>query len=182
MKVLITGARGLVGRAVTEHCIDAGDQIVSLGHANLDIADQREVDATLDRERPDVIVNCAAWTDVDGCELDPEQAQTVNARGPEFLALACRRLGAVFITISTDYVFDGENDGFYTQRDQPNPQSVYAVSKLEGEPRAQIAWARTIIVRSGYIFGAGGKKFLCSILGRRRRGGPMPAINAMFRS
>ncbi len=180
MKVLITGARGLVGRAVTEHCIDAGDQIVSLGHANLDIADQREVDATLDRERPEVVVNCAAWTDVDGCELDPERAQTVNARGPEFLALACRRLGGLLITISTDYVFDGEKDGFYTQRDQPNPQSVYAVSKLEGERRAQIAWAETIVVRSGYIFGSGGTNFLSSVVERARRGEHLQAISDSF--
>jgi len=180
MKVLITGARGLVGRAVVEHCTDAGDQIVSLGHDNLDIADQREVDATLDRERPDGVVNCAAWTDVDGCELDPERAQTVNARGPEFLALACQRLGVVFITLSTDYVFDGEKDGFYTQRDQPNPQSVYAVSKLEGERRAQIAWTRTIVVRSGYIFGSGGTNFLSSVVERARRGERIQAISDSF--
>jgi dTDP-4-dehydrorhamnose reductase len=180
MRVLITGARGLVGRAVAEHCTDAGDQIVSLGHANLDIADQKQVDANLDRERPDVVVNCAAWTDVDGCELDPERAQTVNARGPEFLALACQRLGVVFITLSTDYVFDGEKDGFYTQRDQPNPQSVYAVSKLEGERRAQIAWPQTIVVRSGYIFGSGGTNFLSSVVERARRGERIQAISDAF--
>ena len=180
MNILITGAGGLVGRAVAKHCSDAGDQIVSLAHADLDIADQKEVNATFDRERPDVVINCAAWTDVDGCESDPERAQTVNARGPEFLALACRRLGVLFITISTDYVFDGQKDGFYTQRDQPNPQSVYAISKLEGERRAQIAWAETIVVRSGYIFGSGGTNFLSSVVTRARRGERLQAIGDSF--
>jgi dTDP-4-dehydrorhamnose reductase len=177
---MVTGASGLVGRAVASHCTSQGERVIALDHGGLDIADESKVDAAFDRERPDVVVNCGAWTDVDGCELDPERAQNINARGPELLALSCRRVGALLITISTDYVFDGEKDGFYTQRDQANPQSVYAVSKLDGERRAQIAWARTIIVRSGYIFGAGGKNFLSSILERARRGERLLAINDMF--
>jgi dTDP-4-dehydrorhamnose reductase len=93
------------------------------------------------------------------------------------LALACRKSGSLLITISTDYVFDGEKDGFYTQRDQPNPQSVYAQSKLEGEQRAQRAWARTMVVRSGYIFGDSGRNFLCTFLDSVRAGKPVKAIN-----
>jgi dTDP-4-dehydrorhamnose reductase len=174
---MVTGASGLVGRAVVSYCTNQGERIIALDHRGLDIADESKVDAAFDRERPDVVINCGAWTDVDGCELDPERAQAVNAHGPELLALGCRRVGALLITISTDYVFDGEKDGFYTQRDQPNPQSVYAVSKLDGERRAQIAWARAIIVRSGYIFGAGGKNFLSSVVERARRGERLRAIN-----
>jgi dTDP-4-dehydrorhamnose reductase len=177
---MVTGASGLVGRAAVSYCLSQGERVIALDRGGLDIADGSKVDAAFDRERPDVIINCGAWTDVDGCEIDPKRAQEVNARGPELLALGCRRVGALLITISTDYVFDGEKDGFYTQRDQPNPQSVYAVSKLDGERRAQMAWARTIIVRSGYIFGAGGKNFLSSILGRARRGERLLAINDMF--
>jgi dTDP-4-dehydrorhamnose reductase len=180
LKVIVTGAGGLVGRAVVSHCTSQGERVIALDHGGLDIADESKVDAAFDRERPDLVINCGAWTDVDGCELDPERAQNINARGPELLALACRRAGALLVTISTDYVFDGEKDGFYTQRDQPNPQSVYAVSKLDGERRAQHVWARTIIVRSGYIFGAGGKNFLSSILERARRGERLLAINDMF--
>ena len=180
MKVMVTGASGLVGRAVVSHCTTQGERVTALDHRGLDIADASKVNAAFDRERPDVVINCGAWTDVDGCELDPERAQKVNARGPELLALGCRRVGALLITISTDYVFDGEKDGFYTQRDQPNPQSVYAVSKLDGERRAQLAWARTMVVRSGYIFGPGGKNFLSSILERARRGERLLAINDMF--
>jgi dTDP-4-dehydrorhamnose reductase len=177
---MVTGASGLVGRAVVSHCTTQGERVVALDHRGLDIAHASNVNAAFDRQRPDVVINCGAWTDVDGCELDPERAQNVNAHGPELLALGCRRVGALLITISTDYVFDGEKDGFYTQRDQPNPQSVYAVSKLDGERRAQIAWARTIVVRSGYIFGAGGKNFLSSVIERARRGERLRAINDTF--
>jgi dTDP-4-dehydrorhamnose reductase len=180
LKVIVTGAGGLVGRALVSHCSSQGERVIALDHRGLDIADESKVDAAFDGERPDAVINCGAWTDVDGCELDPERAQKINAQGPELLARACRRAGALLITISTDYVFDGEKDGFYTQRDQPNPQSVYAVSKLDGERRAQIAWARTIIVRSGYIFGSGGKNFLSSIFERARRGERLLAINDVF--
>jgi len=180
LKVLVTGAGGLVGRAVVAHCRGQGELVAALDHPALDIADNLQVDAVFDRERPDTVINCSAWTDVDGCELDPARAQRVNARGPEFLALACRRLGALLVTISTDYVFDGQKNGFYTQRDQPNPQSVYAVSKLEGERRAQDAWARTIVVRSGYIFGADGTNFLSTVVERGQRGEPLTAINDSF--
>lgn len=176
---MVTGAGGLVGRAVASHCASAGESVSALDHQALDIANETQVNAVFDQEQPDVVINCAAWTDVDGCELNPDRAQAANALAPELLASGCRRVGALLITISTDYVFDGEKDGFYTQRDQPNPQSVYGVTKLEGERRAQIAWARTIIVRSGYIFGAGGKNFLSSVVDRARRGERIRAINDM---
>lgn len=180
MKILITGAGGLVGRALAAHCRDSGEQTVPLDRAALDITDEQKVNAIFDRERPDVVINCAAWTNVDACELDAERAHRVNARGPELLALASRHLRALFITISTDYVFDGEKDGFYTQDDQPNPQSVYGLSKLAGEQSAQRAWARTIVVRSGYIFGAGGTNFLSSVIDRARRGEHLRAIRDSF--
>ena len=176
MKVLVTGAGGLVGRAVVQHCKGEGCEIVGLDHEALDVTNPKQIDAVFDRELPDAVINCAAWTDVDGCELDPDRAQRANARGPELLAFACRRLGALLITISTDYVFDGVKQGFYDQRDQPNPQSVYGRVKLEGERRAQQAWARTIVVRSGYIFGEGGTNFLSAFLQRARRGERIRAI------
>jgi dTDP-4-dehydrorhamnose reductase len=170
----------MLGRAVVETYEREGEQVAALDHLALDIADPQAVDAAFDRELPEIVINCAAWTDVDACELDHDRAFSVNARGPELLALACRRVGARLITISTDYVFDGEKAGFYNQRDQPNPQSIYAVSKLEGERRAQVAWARTAVVRSGYIFGAGGNNFLSSVVARARRGERLPAISDAF--
>ncbi|HVS20839.1 MAG TPA: dTDP-4-dehydrorhamnose reductase [Pyrinomonadaceae bacterium] len=180
MKVLVSGANGLVGRAMTAHCMSEGSRVIALDHVSLDITDEPGVNATIDRVRPDVVINCAAWTNVDGCELDPKRAQKANARGPELLALACRRIDALLITISTDYVFDGRKDGFYTQRDQPNPQSCYARSKLDGEHCAQQGWARTIVVRSGYIFGPGGTNFLSTVVRRALRGERLRAINDSF--
>lgn len=177
---MVTGSAGMVGRAVVAHFTCEGERVAAFDSKALDITDDHKVNAVFDREPPDVVINCAAWTNVDACELDPHRAQNVNARGPEILAIACRRLGALFITISTDYVFDGEKDGFYTQRDQPNPQSAYAVSKLAGERRAQSAWARTIVVRSGYIFGAGGKNFLSTVIECALGGESLQAINDSF--
>jgi dTDP-4-dehydrorhamnose reductase len=129
------------------------------------------------RESPDAVINCAAWTDVDGCESDAARAERVNASGPENLARACRRVNARFLTISTDYVFDGAKEGFYTQRDDPRPLSVYARSKLAGERRPQLEYARTIVVRTGYIFGSGGRNFLSTIVQRARRGETLKAIS-----
>lgn len=177
---MVTGATGMVGRAVVACGTGQGETVVAFDHQTLDISDEVKVNSAFDRERPDVVINCAAWTNVDGCEDDPERAQRANAYGPEVLALACRKLGSQLITISTDYVFDGEKEGFYTQRDQPNPQSVYAVSKLEGERRAQLAWADTIVVRTGYIFGQGGTNFLSTLVARARRGEGLKAISDSF--
>ena len=180
MKVIVTGAAGLVGLATVATFAAKGDAVIGLTHDDLDIGDDSAVRQTLDPQRPDLVVNCAAWTDVDGCEADQERAFRVNEFGPGLLALACRRLEAQLITISTDYVFDGTKAGFYTQRDQPNPQSVYGLSKLEGERRAQRDWARTIVVRSGYVFGEGGTNFLSTFVDSARAGKPLKAIADTF--
>ena len=177
MKILITGARGLVGRALVEHCSASGDEVLSYDHQSLDIADADAVESTVMREQPDAVINCAAWTDVDGCESNAEKARHVNSLGPENLARVSRKAGAVLITISTDYVFDGRKEGFYTQRDQPVPISIYGKFKLEGERKAQEEHARTIVVRTGYIFGPGGKNFLSKVILRAARGEKQKAIH-----
>lgn len=159
----------MVGQAVSEHCKSRGDEVLAYGHKSLDISDAQLVKRELANVTPAAVINCAAWTDVDGCERDPARAHAANADGPENLAIASRNVGAVFVTISTDYVFDGEQEGFYTQRDDPNPKSVYGVAKLAGERRAQVAYARTILVRSGFIYGPGGRNFLSTVAERVRR-------------
>jgi len=181
LRVLVTGAGGMVGRAVLEYCTAGGDQVFAYDHRSLDIADAARVSQTLQQDKPDAVINCAAWTDVDGCEGDHDRAFAANASGPENLANASRELDAVLVTISTDYVFDGEKpQGFYTQRDQPNPQSVYAVSKLAGERRAQLAHARTVVVRTGFVFGPGGANFLSTVIERARRGEKLKAISDAY--
>jgi dTDP-4-dehydrorhamnose reductase len=177
MKVLVTGAGGMVGRALVEHCRRIGDEVFAHDRASLDIARGEDVAATLARERPEAVVNCAAWTDVDGCELDPERAHNINAEAVGTLALNCREVGASFITISTDYVFDGDREGFYTQRHDPEPKSVYGIAKLQGERRAQFSTARCVVVRSGWIFGVGGRNFLSRVVELARRGEQLKAIS-----
>jgi dTDP-4-dehydrorhamnose reductase len=180
LKVLVTGASGLVGRAVGEHCRYLGDEVFLYQHQDLDITDRRAARETILHKKPDVVINCAAWTNVDACESAPERAFAANATGPEILSAACKEAACGFITISTDYVFDGEKTGFYTQEDEPNPLSIYAASKVEGERLAAQANERAIVVRTGYIFGRGGANFLCTVVDRARRGEKLKAIRDMY--
>lgn len=178
MRVLITGAGGMVGGALAEHCRARGDEVFALDREGLDITDERAAREVFGRLRPDAVVNCAAWTDVDGCELDPQRAFLVNSQGVESLATASRLASASFVTVSTNYVFDGRReDHFYTQRDDPHPLSAYGAAKLEGERRAQVASARTSIVRTGWVFGPGGRNFLAEVVARARRGERLRAIS-----
>ena len=176
MRILITGAGGLVGRSLTNYCRQAGDEVSAYDRNGLDIAISSQVESIVEQAKPEVVINCAAWTDVDGCETDVARCKAVNEVGPENLARASRNSDALLITISTDYVFDGRKSGFYTQRDNPNPLSVYADSKLEGERRAQSTHARTVIVRTGFVFGLGGKNFLSTAVDRIRSGERIKAI------
>lgn len=161
---------------MVRHCEMIGDHVLAHSRQSLDITDQHLVFKTIDEQKPDVVINCAAWTDVDGCEFDKERAFSVNAEGPENLASACEKFDAEFVTISTDYVFDGKKQGFYTQSDETNPISVYGLSKLEGERRAQVANPRTVVARTGFVFGEGGRNFLSTIVERARRGEKLRAI------
>jgi dTDP-4-dehydrorhamnose reductase len=180
LRVLVAGCGGLVGRAVIEHCTAQGNTVFGYDHQTLDISNRDLVNATIDERRPDFVINCAAWTDVDGCESDHDRALAANTAGPENLAMASRKAGAGLITISTDYVFDGTKQGFYTQRDDPNPTSFYGVSKLLGERRAQRAFARTIVVRTGFIFGFGGRNFLSTVVDRAVKGERLKTISDAF--
>jgi dTDP-4-dehydrorhamnose reductase len=171
----------MVGRALAEHCRGLGDEVFALDREGLDITDDRGTRELFSRLKPDSVVNCAAWTDVDGCELDPQLAFLVNSQGVEVLATAARLAGASFVQISTDYVFDGRKpEGFYTQRDDPHPLSAYGAAKLEGERRAQAASARTSVVRTGWIYGAGGKNFLSKMIDIARGGATLKAIADSF--
>jgi len=180
LRVVVTGGRGLVGRAVAEHCAAVGDEVLSYGHKDLDISDRDAVRQVISGNRPDVVINCAAWTNVDGCESDQERAFAANAAGPENLAAACKEAECIFITISTDYVFDGAKSGFYTQLDEPNPESVYAASKLEGERLSALAYGGSIIVRTGYVFGPDGINFLSTVVERIKKGERIKAISDAY--
>ena len=170
----------MVGKALREFCEASGDTVFAYDHAKLDIADAESVSQVVSADKPDAVINCAAWTNVDGCESDVERAFAANARGPENLARASRDAKAAFVTISTDYVFDGTKDGFYTQEDEPNPESVYGRAKLEGERLSAAAYDRTIVVRTGYIFGRGGTNFLSTVVERAFKGEKLKAITDTY--
>lgn len=170
----------MVGRAMVAHCRAHGDEVFAHDRRSLDVTDESAIHQTFTRERPDTIINCAAWTDVDGCETNAGRAYAVNALAVEKLALGCRDIGASFLTISTDYIFDGEKDGFYTQRDDPRPASIYAAAKLDGERRAQVAFARTVVVRTGWVFGSGGTNFLSRVIELAREGARLRAISDAY--
>ncbi|MBK8148255.1 MAG: sugar nucleotide-binding protein [Acidobacteria bacterium] len=121
MKILITGANGMVARATAQYCKSIGDSVTALTRNELDISALGQVSDLVGSLRPDAIINCAAYTDVDGSETQVERCFAANSTGVANLALAARQVDARFVTISTDYVFDGEKDGFYTQRETPNP-------------------------------------------------------------
>ncbi|MGI9035683.1 MAG: dTDP-4-dehydrorhamnose reductase, partial [Pyrinomonadaceae bacterium] len=163
-----------------EYCKSIGDEVLALTRQNLDIADKNSVFAIVETEKPDAILNCAAFTDVDGSETEPEKCYAANAVGVENLALAAKKIDCAFVTISTDYVFDGAKKGFYTQRDTPHPLGLYAKSKLEGETRARTAYARSIVVRSGWIFGRGGTNFLSAMPQLLAGGKPIKAISDSY--
>jgi dTDP-4-dehydrorhamnose reductase len=131
MRVLVTGANGLLGAAIVREF--AADEIRGLSHQELDIADEPALDVVVAATRPDVLINCAAYNDVDRAESEPDAALRTNAFGVLALARAAHRVGAILVHYSTDFVFDGETDRPYVEEDTPNPRSVYAVSKLLGE-------------------------------------------------
>src|SRR5687768_786396 len=117
MKILITGANGMVARAAIAHCTRIGDEVFALTRQELNIADTEAVSNWFESRRPDAVLNCAAYTDVDGAESNQELSRLANTLGVENLAASSKSVGARFVTISTDYVFDGENNGFYTEDD-----------------------------------------------------------------
>ncbi len=146
MKVLVTGAAGQLGREMVRV---AGTAVVAgLTRADLDVTDRDAAHTVVAGLRPDVVVNCAAWTDVDGCELDPERAQTVNADAVGFLAEACDEVGAHLVHVSTDYVFNGEASTPYGEDHPTDPVNAYGASKLAGEVAAG---AGATVVRSTWL-------------------------------
>ncbi len=151
MKVLVTGGDGQLGLAFGR--LEGPWEIVTCGRSQLDVTDPESIARALDAHRPDVVVNCAAWTDVDGCEGDPDRAMAVNGTAVGLIAEAVAAVGARLVQASTDYVFDGTKDGPYTEDDTPNPLSAYGRSKLAGE---RLAGPEALIVRTSWVMGPDG--------------------------
>jgi dTDP-4-dehydrorhamnose reductase len=164
MKLLVTGAAGMLGRDVMLAAGNAGHDVVGYGRAELDVTDPRALDRKFELERPDVVINCAAWTDVDGAEEAEEAAFAINGAGAGNVAAAAAKLKAAVLHVSTDYVFDGGKGVPYVESDQPAPLSAYGRTKLAGEEAVAAANKRHFIVRSAGLFGIGGRNFVETML------------------
>ena len=165
MRLLVTGAAGMLGRDVASAAAAAGHDLIALGRAQLDITDAVAVHAAVQEARPDIVINCAAWTDVDGAETDAERAFAVNGPAAGEVARAAAAVGAWTVHVSSDYVFAGDKQSPYVESDSTGPESQYGRGKLAGERAvADAAPGSHTIVRSSWLFGAGGKCFPATIL------------------
>jgi len=171
MRLLLAGAAGMLGRDVQLAAARAGHETVALDRSQLDVTDAHATRSAMIAHRPEAIVNCAAFTNVDGAEADREGAYAVNAAGAGNLAEAAAESGAPLLHISTDYVFDGEArldaagmPRAYLESDLTGPLSVYGASKLEGERRVLAASPRNAVVRSSWLFGVAGANFVETML------------------
>jgi dTDP-4-dehydrorhamnose reductase len=164
MKLLVIGAVGMLGRDVMLAAGNAGHDVVGFGRAELDITEPAALAKKFDLERPDVVINCAAWTDVDGAETAEEAAFAVNGTGAGNVAAAAAEVGASVVYISSDYLFDGAKGAPYVESDQPAPLSAYGRTKLAGEEATVAANKRHFVVRSAWLFGIGGPNFVETML------------------
>jgi dTDP-4-dehydrorhamnose reductase len=164
MKLLVTGAAGMLGRDVMLAAGNAGHDVIGFGHNELDVADAGAVGSKIGLERPDVVINCAAWTDVDGAEESEETAMAVNGTGAGKVAAAAADVDASVVYVSTDYVFDGAKRAPYVESDQTAPLSAYGRTKLAGEEATARANPRHFVVRSSWLFGIGGGNFVETML------------------
>jgi dTDP-4-dehydrorhamnose reductase len=163
VKVLVTGAAGMLAHALIPAFRETGHLVVPFTRQELDITDREAVERVIARERPDAVVQCAAYTAVDAAEREFDRALEVNATATRHVALACHRIGASFVYPSTDYVFDGKGTQPYRPEDTTHPVNAYGRSKLEGE-RAAAEAERHLIVRTSWLFGAGGGNFVETML------------------
>jgi dTDP-4-dehydrorhamnose reductase len=161
---VVCGAAGMLGRDVTRSAAEAGHEVVALSRSDLDVTDVAAAREAIAAAGPDVVLNCAAYTDVDGAESDPDRALLVNGEGAGNVAGAAAAAGADVIYVSSDYVFDGTKGEPYQEDDEPAPLSSYGRSKLEGERRTLADGEHAAVVRSSWLFGVHGRNFVDSML------------------
>jgi dTDP-4-dehydrorhamnose reductase len=168
MRVLVTGAGGMLGAAVADAAAARGHEVVALPRAELDVTEAAAVRRAVADAAPDAVVHCAAWTDVDGAEANEARATAVNGTGAGHVASAAARAHARSVHVSTDYVFDGRSSSGYIEDDEPRPLSAYGRSKLAGERAVAAAAEDHAIVRTAWLFGTGGRNFVDTVLGLAR--------------
>jgi dTDP-4-dehydrorhamnose reductase len=164
MRLLVTGAAGMLGHKVAAHARALGHEVVDADIGEFDMTDATETSAFVADAEPEAVINCAAWTNVDAAEEQEEAALRINADGAGNLARAAAGIGARIVHLSTDYVFDGEKDAPWLESDPTNPMSAYGRTKLAGEHQVTAATDEHAIVRTAWLFGAGGPNFVDTML------------------
>lgn len=161
-RILLTGKSGQVGGELVAALAPLGE-VLACDRTGLDLADSAAIVAAVRRQRPDIIVNAAAYTAVDRAEAEPALAMAINGTAPGILAAEALRLNALLVHYSTDYVFDGTKRGPYSEDDAPAPLNVYGRTKLAGERAVQASGARHLILRTSWVYGARGNNFLVTM-------------------
>src|SRR5215813_6960100 len=179
MKIVILGAGGRLGAVLLREYREKYDSI-GFNHAQLDLASLDELRAKLSAMSFDVLINAAAFTNVDLCETEPDRAFLINAEAPGVLAEVCKGKDAKLIHFSTDYVFDGEKRAPYTEKDRANPISIYGESKLAGEKNVLSAENRHLVVRVSWVFGPDRPSFIDAMIKRAQQNRKIDAISDKF--
>lgn len=164
MRIVVTGAAGMLGTDVVRAARRVNHDAVALTRLDLDVRDEQAVGRRIAAEEPDAVVNCAAYTDVDGAEADLRSAMDLNAEAAGAVSAAAAAVGASVVYPSSDYVFDGAKDEPYVESDEPRPLSVYAQSKLAGEHTTAAENPRHFVARSAWLFGLAGRNFVETML------------------
>ncbi|MBW2265908.1 MAG: dTDP-4-dehydrorhamnose reductase [Deltaproteobacteria bacterium] len=175
MKVIVTGSQGMLSQDLIP-IISTEHETVSLAANELDITNKEKVFDVIGESKADLVINCAAYSQVDQAETEIEQAFRINAYGVQQLALACRQHRSTLCHISTDYVFDGTKNEPYQPFDQPNPISRYGASKLAGEKFVQSILNRYYLIRTSSLYGKNGNNFVHTILQLAKKGGPLKVV------
>jgi dTDP-4-dehydrorhamnose reductase len=176
MNIVLVGKDGQLGWEL-ERSLPILGNVFALGHTELDVCDANALQQTLRELKPDLVINASAYTDVDRAEKEPELAMTVNALAPGIMAEMSRKLGAVFIHYSTDYVFDGRQSTPYTEEDQTNPLNVYGQSKLIGEENIKQAGHAYLILRTSWVYSLRGNSFVNKVLGWARKNSTLRIVD-----
>ena len=177
MKIVVTGAGGMLGADVVRRAEELSHQVIALDRDALDVTNPARVERLIGRERPGAVINCAAWTKVDLAEEHESDAELVNGRGAGFVSDAAAQAGAMVVYPSTDYVFDGSKRGPYTESDEPNPLQAYGRSKLAGERATAHFNASSFIVRTSWLYGTGSENFVETMLRLGGGGGPVVVVH-----
>ncbi|WP_102275740.1 dTDP-4-dehydrorhamnose reductase [Cytobacillus massiliigabonensis] len=175
MDILITGAHGQLGKEL-EKQLCPSYTVICLGKKDLDITNKNQVDHVISHYKPQLIIHAAAFTAVDQCEIEPKKAMEVNALGTQYIAQAANKIQARMFYISSDYVFDGKKNQPYTEEDEPNPQSIYGLSKWMGE-RLVLQCQNTTIIRTSWLYGHGGNNFVKTMLNLSKIGKEIKVVN-----